>query len=388
MPPSKPHGLSRRRLLGASAATALLAACSGRADGNGGVTTADLEGRQAMDMQPLGLAGLLLPGQPEPVGITLSGRRIAEIGESVADGVATLDLGGSYAIPGMIDSHVHMQFASSQSVLAGGVTTVRDLGGAPDAAQAMRGQSPLRILIAGRILTAVSGYPTRSWGADGTGREVRDPDDALAAVDEQLSAGAVVLKVALEEAGGAPVLDVDTLRAIVRRGSEANLQTTAHVGSAAMLDRAIEAGVRELCHLPLHDVTPAEMARAAEAGMVLVPTLEIRGDDPAAIAALGAFREAGGQVLYGTDLGNTGTAPGIEVREVRAMLAAGMSPAEVLRSATSDPALYMALDTGRLEAGKVADIVILGADPFEDPTAYDDVRLVVAGGEIVFDGTT
>ena len=68
-------------------------------------------------------------------------------------------------------------------------------------------------------------------------------------------------------------------------------------GSAAALERAIEGGVRELCHLPLHDVTPTEMQAAAAAAMVLVPTLEIRGDDPSALEALAAFREA--EAIYG-----------------------------------------------------------------------------------------
>lgn len=383
MPRSRLPGLSRRRLLGLSASTALLAACGPDPDE---VTVGDVADRDALSSPPLGLSGLRLPGTGEPVAITIEGRRFAAVGETVPDGVETLDLAGGWVVPGFIDCHVHMQFADPAAVLAGGVTTVRDLGGPPTAAQALRGQTPLRVLVAGRILTAVGGYPTRSWGADGTGREVIDAEDAVVAVEEQLAAGAIVLKIALEEAGGAPVPNLATLQAIVRRGTEGNLRTTAHVGSSAMLDLALEAGVRELCHLPLHDVSEAEMVRVAEAGIVLVPTLEIRGQDPAALDAVRAFREAGGEVLYGTDLGNGGTAPGIEVAEVRAMLAAGMTPDDVLRAATTDPALYLGLDTGRLEPDRIADLVVLGADPFGDPAAYDDVRLVVADGEIVFDG--
>jgi imidazolonepropionase-like amidohydrolase len=388
MPRSPLPGVSRRRLLGGSAAAALLAACASDDAGTGRAVFDRVDPDAAPTRgAAIALVDLRLPGQDDRIALTIDGGRIAQIDEGPADGVAPLDMGGATAIPGFIDAHVHMQFAAAAAVLAGGVTAVRDLGGPPDAAQALRGTTPLQVHIAGRILTAVAGYPTRSWGADGTGREIVDPDDAEAAVDEQVEAGAVVLKIALEDAGGAPIPSRAVLERIVARGRDLGLRTTAHVGSAAMLDLALEVGIDELCHLPLHDVTPAEMVRVAEAGVVLVPTLEIRGDDPSAIEALAAFVQAGGEVLYGTDLGNAGTSPGIAVSEVEAMLAAGLSPAAVLRSATSGPAAHLGLDTGRLEPGLIADVVVLGSDPFDDPRAYDDVRLVVAGGEIVYDGT-
>lgn len=389
MSPTRPPPLSRRRLLAAGAtagAAGLLGACSGglnpfSQDDPDAVGLADLEGRDVMDLDALGLAGLRLPGADDPVAITIRGRRIASVDEGVADGVATLDLDGGYVVPGFTDAHVHLQLADPADVLAGGVTTVRDLGGPPTAAQAERG-GDLRVLIAGRILTAVGGYPTTTWGADGTAREVASPEDAATAVDEQVAAGAVIIKVALEPAGGLPVLDQPTLEAIVTRAAELGLRTTAHVSGAELLERAVAAGVRELAHLPT-DVGPSDLARAAEASVVVVPTLAVRAGDPAAIEGLRAFREAGGEVLYGTDLGNGGTSPGIMVDEVRAMQEAGMTPAEVLASATADAAFYLGLDAGVIEPARVADLVVLGGDPFADPAAYDDIRLVVANGAVV-----
>ena len=381
---------SRRRLLADAglltlAAVSTTAACTSE-DPNG-VTMDDLADRDPMDMDLLALTNLRQPGQPDDrVAVTVQGRRITRVAEVAADGVPTLDMDGGWLVPGFVDAHVHLQFTTPGEVLAGGVTTVRDLGGPADAAQSLIGRTPLKVLIAGRILTPVGGYPSRSWGADGTAREVTDVEDAVRAVEEQVLAGATVVKVALEPSGGAPMFDLASVQAIVTRAREYGLRTTAHCGSAAALEIAIEAGVRELAHLPLHAVSPAEMVAAAEAGMVLVPTLEIRGEDPDALAAVAAFREAGGEVLYGSDLGNGGTAPGIEVTEVEAMLGAGMTPSEVLRSATSDPALYLGLDTGRIEERLLADLVVLGGNPFEDPRHYDDVRLVMASGEIVHEG--
>lgn len=391
MPPSPPPRLSRRSFLASTplvAGAALwtggttLAGCT--TDDTNTVALADLEGRDPMDMELLVLKNLRHPGEPEePVTITIRGSRILAVDEQPDDSAQTLDLDGGFVIPGFLDCHVHMQFSTPEAILAGGVTTVRDLGGPPTAAQSLVGRTPLKVLLAGRILTPLGGYPTQSWGADGTAREVAGSEDGMVAVAEQVNAGARVIKVALEDGGGRALFDVDTLTAIVRRAADFDLRVTAHCGSSAALDLAIEAGVRELCHLPMHDVSTTEMVAAAEAAMVLVPTLEIRGDDPGALTALAAFRDAGGEVLYGSDLGNGGTSAGIEVTEIQMMLAAGMSPAEVLRSATSDPALYLQLDTGRLEKDLFADLVVLGGDPFEDPRHYDDVRMVIASGQVI-----
>lgn len=389
MPPSPPPRRSRRHwlrsagvgLAGIGLAGITAAACASDPDQ---VRVDDLTDRDPMDMDLLAITNLRRPGERDDrVTIVVQGRRILSVTEDAPDGVPHLDMDGGYVIPGFIDSHVHMQFSTPEEVLAGGVTAVRDLGGPPTAAQSLVGATPLKVVIAGRILTPIGGYPSQSWGDDGTAREVSDDTDAVLAVEEQAAAGATIIKVALEDSGGRPLFDPTTLDVIVARARELGMRTTAHCGSAAALERAIGAGVRELCHLPLHDVAPAEMRAAAEAAMVLVPTLEIRGDDAAALDALAAFREAGGEVLYGSDLGNGGTAPGIEVTEVRAMLAAGMTPEEVLRSATADAAAYLSLDTGLLQPGLLADLVVLGGDPFEDPSRYDDVRLVVASGEIV-----
>lgn len=58
----------------------------------------------------------------------------------------------------------------------------------------------------------------------------------------------------------------------------------------------------------------------------------------------------------------------------------------MVRSATADAATYLGLDdVGRLAAGQRADLVAVLGFPDQDPTAYDDVRLVLAGGAPVLD---
>ena len=313
--------------------------------------------------------------------IVVAGGRITAVGRGPADGAPAVDCTNLWLLPGFIDAHVHLQFSNPGDVLAGGVTTVRDLGSPPSVALALRGETPLRVLAAGRILTAVDGYPSQSWGSDGTSRQVRDAADAATAVAELDRAGADVVKVALEPNAG-PMFDADVLRAIVTAARRHDLKVTAHVGSAGALRLAVAAGVDELAHLPLHDVTPTEMETVAAAGIVVVPTLQIRGGDGS--AALAAFRDAGGVVVFGTDLGNTGTTAGIAVAEVAALQEAGMTPEDVIAAATEVAADHLGLaDTGRLRAGAAADIVALRRSPMDDPAAYDDIAFVIAGGEVV-----
>lgn len=318
--------------------------------------------------------------------VIADGRIVDLLDPGAAADAPHLDVGGLTLVPGVVDAHVHLAFADPADVLAGGVTTVRDLGGPPSARRAGVAAG-LRVLAAGRVLTAVGGYPAESWAARGPGagaaREVRDVDDAAAAVAELLAAAADVVKVALESSGGRPLLAPDVLAAVVGAARAAGLPVTAHVGGAAALDRALEAGVDELAHLPLHRVSPSEMGAVAAAGVVVVPTLAVHPHPELAQPAFAAFLAAGGTAVWGTDLGNGGTAPGVPAAEVRAWLAAGVSPAGVLHAATAGAADHLGLGAvGRLERGAVADVVGLDGDPLEDPTAWSRVCLVVAAGEV------
>lgn len=94
---------------------------------------------------------------------------------------------------------------------------------------------------------------------------------------------------------------------------------------------------------------------------------------------------AGVPVAVGTDAGNPLTLAGPSIYlEMEAMQEAGMSPMDVLVAATHNGALAMdrAADLGTVQPGKVADLVIVDADPTADIRALRQVALVVRGGEI------
>ncbi len=116
--------------------------------------------------------------------------------------------------------------------------------------------------------------------------------------------------------------------------------------------------------------------------MVVVPTLAIRGHDaPFAVENLGRYREAGGRVVYGTDLGNAGPRPGIDPTEVRLMSEAGMSLTEIIASATTESSAWLRLpDIGAIAPGRRANLIAVDAGALEDPQALTAVRAVFKDG--------
>jgi imidazolonepropionase-like amidohydrolase len=93
---------------------------------------------------------------------------------------------------------------------------------------------------------------------------------------------------------------------------------------------------------------------------------------------------AGIPVAMGTDAGNPGTLHGPSVyREMELMVESGLTPMQVIVAATRTSALAMGWQdsVGTLEPGKVADLVILGADPTADIRNVEQVQWVVEGGK-------
>jgi imidazolonepropionase-like amidohydrolase len=354
------------------------------------------EERAAAPAPPFALVGVrVLDGSDRPAQagrtvVVRSGRIEAVGGADQArtpDGGLVLDGDGLTVLPGFVDTHVHLDFYPPAAVLAGGVTTVRDLGWPAARLAVLRrdaGATAPRLLAAGQILTAPGGYPTRAaWAPPGTARPVEGPDDAALAVAELADAGAAVVKVALDERVG-PTLPPATLAALVSSARGHGLAVTAHVAGVRQVEKALEAGVAELAHWPFtrRELPGALVRRMAEA-VTVVPTMHIEPSG-ARLAGLAAFVAHGGRVVYGTDLGNQGPPPGIDVVELGLMVEAGLSPDQAIAAATGSAAAYLGLDgLGRVAPGAVADLVAVEGDPLADLTALERVRLVSLAGRLL-----
>jgi len=336
-----------------------------------------------------GDGGPAVPGQT----VVAAGGLIEWVGPAATvlppPGAVMVDGSGATLLPGFVDAHVHLGFYPPAQVLAGGLTTVRDLGWPPgllaalgEEAAAPWSASP-RLLAAGQIVTVPGGYPTRApWAPPGTARPVSGVAEAVRAVAELAAAGAAVIKVALDDRVG-PTLPAAVLAALVRAAAEHGLGVTAHVGTAAEAAKALVAGVGELAHWPFDpSPLPDPLVDALAESVVAVPTLHI-DPSPARRAGVRWFLARGGRVVYGTDLGNQGPPPGVDVEELRLLVETGLRPGQALAAATSLAAAHLGLaGTGRVAPGARADLLLVDGDPLEDLTALERVLLVTRDGHI------
>ncbi len=287
-----------------------------------------------------------------------------------------------FLMPGVVDRHVHIGLSDPGAVVAGGVTAVRDLAWPADvifslaeASESPSFQGPL-IRCAGPMITCPGGYPTRaSWAPRGTGVEARDPVHAAEIAHHLLARGAAVLKVALNTDAG-PTLSDEALLAVCDVAHEAGTIVTAHCQGSGQAQRALGAGVDEFAHCPWSERLSDDLIRAMAKRMRIVSTLDIHSfgrDTPEVRTALDNLRRfvaEGGEVAYGTDLGNGPIPAGIHVGEAWHLYRAGLGPEQILRALTYRP----------LAHGEPADLVVLGGNPLENLGALGDLRVVIRGG--------
>ena len=386
-------------------------------------------------------AGRLVAGQ----NVIVRGERIVAVGDTsrvaVPAGATVLEGRGRFLIPGLWDMHVHALFDAEVArtflprFVADGVTGVRDMGGKVEVMRAARFAvlagtlvGP-RIVAAGRILDGPQPVDSSVSIAVGT------PDQARAAVDSLANFGADFIKVYT-------LLPRAAYFAALREAARLHLPVAGHVPADVTTLEAADSGQRSIEHLrdevePLckavADAACGRLLDSLRAHRVwLVPTLvvlrmkallndsNVRTDPRFAtmpqlvrdawegiragqaahppaywrekrvrylgeLALTGAAWKDSVSLLAGTDAGALYTYPGSSLHDELAQLVrAGLTPAAALRAATLGPAEFLdATDSlGTVAAGKLADLVLLDADPLADIRNTRSIRAVVLRGRL------
>lgn len=271
-------------------------------------------------------------------------------------------------LPGLCDAHVHSALVDLATVRAGGIAAVWDLGGVPERVRelSLRDDPRLpRVRYAGPFLIPPGGYPSdRAWAPAGSWREIHSAADAADAVAAARAAGATLIKVTAH--AGGPLLPPATLAALVTAAHADDLPVVVHAEGQGTVAAAYDAGADVLAHTPWTEDVDEGLIRACATRMTWISTLDIHGwgtptpERATAITNLRRFREHGGAVRYGTDLGNGPLPPAVNPREVRALQEAGLTPAEILVAMT---------EPGQPELGWIPGGLTLEPDTFADVLA-------------------
>jgi imidazolonepropionase-like amidohydrolase len=321
---------------------------------------------------------------------------------SIPDGITIIDVSGSTILPGFINTHIHHGFNRSnlRAWAQDGVTTVRDLCG-PSAFdyrdELLLDTACARLVAAGPMVSVPGGYPFVPWG-NSCMMAVNSPEDAVQKVGNLLDSGADIIKLAIEggESFGQviPSLSHDEAVAAVQTAHSYGTVISAHVLVSNDLRRALDAGVDDIAHMVWDNLPVDLIDRMIANGVIWVPTIELGqnvgynlGD--AAINNLRKFVQAGGIVALGTDYAgyNRPFQLGMPINEIFWMLDAGMTPMQVIVSATRNAAIVCNRgdDLGTLEAGKIADVLIVNGNPLEDIQSLTNVRMVIHNGVVIMD---
>ena len=297
---------------------------------------------------------------PREGAIRIEGAKITGKAVAAPRGAKLVDARGLILVPAFVDAHVHLAVAGEPSVVSreearGGVAAVLDLG-APERLLPFA-HAPLRIRWAGPLLTAPGGYPTQSWGTKGEGLELSSPSEARASVRRLAAAKARFVKLAFDPRF--PVLDAEVARAAADEAHGLGLLVAAHALEEASVRQALDAGADVLAHTP-RDPLPQDLLGRMK-GKWVISTLNAFDVAPERLRKL---RDAGARVAYGTDLGNEGTAPGIDVRELELLEAAGIDPIPAATSAAA--ALLSFPDLGGLAVGCAASLLAVRSLAPED----------------------
>lgn len=230
------------------------------------------------------------------------------------------------------------------------------------------------------------------------------PAAAVGVVLANLDQGAVGTKLFLvtPRAGRLQRMSADVARAAAIATQRRGAVVVAHPTDVDGVQAALDAGVDLLAHTTHGTLArwPGALVQQAVArGVSMTPTLQLMGYElakeqargpivqqliDASVSQVRDFAAAGGDILFGTDAGYmTDLNP---AGEYELLARAGLGPMQILASLTTRPAAkWKDTQRGRLAAGMAADIVVLEADPADDPAHFSRVRCTIGAGRVLYE---
>jgi imidazolonepropionase-like amidohydrolase len=362
------------------------------------------------------------------------------------DDAHEFDAAGQYAIPGLIDGHVHAYAAPSaklgtvrdlspayvtahatqvlSNMLDRGFTTVRDVGGADFGLSAALEEGFIegpRLMFGGKALSQTGGHgdlrpPGREiqdahYAVPGLARLCDGISEVRHAARDELRRGADHLKIMISGGCGSPTDRVDSLQfsdeeisAIVAEAAAAKRYCAGHALTAEAVNRGLKLGVRSIEHGNLLDQSSIELFLTHDA--FYVPTLityvawaedgerlGLAGDEldkiltvvDQAFDALRMADEAGVSIAFGSDLIGAMHPRQSDEFTLRAKV---QTPAAILRSATTVGAklLQREGELGVLAPGAVGDLLLVRDNPLESVRSLAEptsgISLVVQSGVV------
>lgn len=352
---------------------------------------------------------------------------------AIPAGMAVVDAKGKVLLPGLWEMHIHFSGVEfGPALLAAGITTARDCGGEFDYLVAQRDAVEKRAALGPRLLLAglVDAGGLKAFGHV----TAETPEEGRAVVQRYHAAGFQQIKLYT-------FLAPDVIRAIAGEAHRLGMTVTGHVPQVFNAFQGVEAGMDQINHLnyvtsvmrtpgggrgPIdlnsetaekaiqffkdhHTVVDptagwGEMAghskevdvASFEPGIVKAPFVleskfrgmggtttaeQMRTRTAQTVAAIGALHKAGVTIVPGSDTGLVGY--GL-LRELELYVQAGMSPLEAIQCATvvSARAMNLDRDSGTVEPGKRADLILVDGNPLANISDLRKVSRVVANGRI------
>jgi imidazolonepropionase-like amidohydrolase len=346
--------------------------------------------------------------------VLIAGDRIAAIVDAadvrrLPKGARTIQARGKFLIAGLWDMHVHLNASDLRPLVAHGVTGVRDMGNALSSVDAWRAEIATGARIGPRIFRV---GPTLNGQAFGPAHV------AITSDAEARSAVRVLKHVGVDAIKIHRALSREAYFALADEAKKLSIPFVGHIPQTVTAREASDAGQASFEHTetlfdgaaPLKpDESRALFRRFVENGNAFTPTLvNYRGSTEAAnidpkllqqhpdlpagrqkmfnsfVALVGLMHQMGVTLMAGSDLGSKWISAGSSLQDELAILVqAGLTPLEALRTATRNPARFLSVDAGTVEVGKLADLVVLDADPLVDIRNTRKIHAVISRGRFL-----